>query len=243
MEARKIDRLFKKGLSSVEDHAAVDSWAKMELMLDEKASKGGKVYWYVAASVALILAAAWFFPKTSDEGQVVETMVKEPIETTKPQETEKSIEVASREITPLAEANESVVINETSKKSQERVITQEPFSRPEEPLMRSAAISQPEQPIIQEPENITPEVEPAEMEQQPKKRMPVRITYKRSNRMTDAQNLAGVEQDTTKKKLKQFLDKNNIDPSEMWADIRDTKDRLVQKAVDFKNKNVKTQNK
>ena len=233
MEAKKLDRLFKNGVQDSRDESVVDSWSKMKLMLDsEHAGARQSSIWKVAASLALLLVSA-----------VVYYLVDS-------NRSQSFAGISDLNTAPMQAYVQEIIIPETTGSSSELAIAPIPkklkkeareITPSPEDLGSVFVSAAPEQFLEEQPEPIFPEQEVVMEDAKPKERRPVRITYKRSNRaLPNSEMLAEAEPDTTKeRKLKQFFEKNNLDPNEMWVDIRDTKDRLVQKAVDFKNKNVK----
>ena len=240
MEARKIDRLFRNGLQEVHDDQIVESWSKMEQMLEGRESSVRlRRVWWIASCVALLLVSVGTY--VSYESREKMTMNPMP-----------------KEKGALRAKKELLVTNET--KSEEKKVvsvvqSEEPLSTVFKPVKKEKSTvlrslePTPERVILEEPNVIVPSLENNGTKvDKPEKRMPVRITYKRSNRfVSDSDLIAKNQSDTSKqKKLKQFFEKNYMDPNEMWADIRDAKNRLVQKAVNFNNKklkNSKTKNK
>lgn len=231
MEARQTDKLFRDKLKNATTTPQLASWDKLETMLDEK-KKPGFYLWRVAAVLVLLIVSAGVIVFWGGESQSpVEVAVEQSSET---------IKDSRRLVPPVARVSEPVPEREGESPSVERVKSTK--QTPVEPVQKSAPEKEEPIPVLmQREEQPLAQAEEAKdtVGKPPKKKYKsIRITYKRG---TQKEMLAKV--DTTEgSKVKDFwAQTREINPADMWADIRDAKDNLFQR--NSKKNNVKNLNK
>lgn len=269
MEARETDKLFRDKLKNLESAPKADSWNTLESMLDKKEAAAWYAHWRVAAIALLLIFSAAVLILWNQSGNELPNEVAETI--VKPSESDQSnnsiapevLEVEQQEEVQEAppkdephpaqpEVKEKKTVKqksttETSVKKQQSAPEKKEEVQPEKEG-QSQRIDADETMLA---DVITPELKAEDVaEESPvtkeKKRMPIRITYKRGNAPVQRQDdfIARQKTDTTGGRLKEFLAQTReFNPGDLWADIREAKHNLFQKKENSKKNNVKNLNK
>lgn len=242
MEARETDKLFRDKLKSMPSTPNAESWAKLASMLDGQ-EKPLFPFWRMAVAVLLLIASGVLvFLINNKDGQIQ----KEVAEVTGQSETIPDSHV----IVPLKEVEqiEETQMEEEIKPQIKEVKTKLEMPKETQPVPEKVEIVAPMQakePIIIEEQQLA-QAEPTEpQEQEKKKTKTIRITYKRGSKALPESDemLAEQKPDTTGgNKIKELWEqRKDINPGDVWADIRDAKDNLFQR--NSKKNNVKNLNK
>ncbi|WP_422359331.1 hypothetical protein [Reichenbachiella sp.] len=249
MEAKETDKLFRDKLKNSPSVPKVDSWGKLEAMLDEKQKAPVFTIWRVAAAVLILLVSGWVAflwnneSPTEDQVALIEVsskliQEKEPVANEMQDEPQLVAELDE----PIKEVQRSTVVLKTAEPLERTQPLAKSETDKETEVMETDEILEIEETQLAEAEIETPKTE----NQATKKKIKsIRITYKRGSRSLPKQEEMIAEQktDTTSgNKIKEIWEQTReIKPGELWADIRDAKDNLFQK--NSKKNNVKNLNK
>lgn len=260
MAAHKLDQLFKRKLDK---HASVpsnDAWAKMETMLDKPARKPVWFYYKVAAAILLLFITGWVTYSIQIDNvkesklTVNDVISSEPIESTSKNKlassssknvknTNQVLQVKKEELNPLKSKHsrnpkEQLAIDK-QKKSGLKVDSQLEIILDNEVTTSQTMIALNEDvtkaPILKKVELINAKGSNNDVKPK-KKRLPIKIIYKRGKKTQQKALLA--QNDTTDRKKFNFnsiIDATkNISSGDLLADIRDAKDNLFSQGLDFK---------
>jgi hypothetical protein len=225
MEYKKIDKLFRNKLYGHESVPSQEAWSRLEGMLDDKPNKNTVWLWRVAGMAALLITSVFVYLQTKSTEE--QAPVISAVEYVPSKQVEQMI--SSSAVIPSLPQVQSVVVH---------VELAEAFEE------RSVEVVLPEPIILDTAQDITPKAENSRVivltnqyKKEPVDRTkPVRITYKRGGGNHNA--VAKNQADTTRQGIFKKLE-----PDQLWADMRDAKDRMISNAFDFKRKNVKNSNK
>lgn len=235
MQARKLDNVFKSKVGNHQSELSSHTWGKMEALLDVEEKTNSKIlHWrMIAASVVLILGAMFLFTsyeKSSDvisktnELKEVQRIVMDIEIFTSPE-----FQIQPQQVNLID--GQSVVaknIEDPSEILEEKNLQERTAIVPE--LDKSLESGM----IAYDQLEISEEMEVKAEESIPKKRMPIRITYKRGPKsiVQNESYLAGNETDSLKtNKIKKFIEdkKLEIKDSQLWADVKSAKEKLTSK--------------
>lgn len=215
MGARNIDELFRSGLAERESEVRSDSWSKMEMMLEHQAPKRDKkVIWYMAASVAVLIAVSftYFVMQSEQHGGSFDPVITESLQP-------KSFSLPSVELAQVSLPSIPKVqvpdLNIEEPQPQPKVKIEIPVANevPEEEMIAQLEVSEPE---------LTEVEEPLVVEERSK--LPIKVIYKR----TPEQSAELAEAKKEKKRLKELINQaREFDASDVWADIRDAKEKVL----------------
>ncbi|UXX78389.1 hypothetical protein N7E81_13590 [Reichenbachiella carrageenanivorans] len=231
MEARQTDKLFRDKLKSATTTPQAASWDRLEAMLEEK-EKTGFYLWRVVVMLVLLIVSVGVVIFWSRESEIpVEVIaVEQPSETIKD----------SRRVIPLAIDTSKVAIKEVISPSVDGVKTSDhPRKKTTERVTQEhrevtpIRIEKEELPLAQVEVPQDTIVEPVK-----KKYKSIRITYKRGGQK---EMLAKVDTVAGSKVKDFWAQTREINPADMWADIREAKDNLFQR--NSRKNNVKNLNK
>ncbi|MFY0625824.1 MAG: hypothetical protein JXR07_06005 [Reichenbachiella sp.] len=236
MQVRKIDVIFKKKLSSFSAPVSEDSWDKMNALLDE--SNHGVVRSYtllkVAASVVFFMFSFWYFVKM--ESHSTEMVLKES----------KPAPVKIQEQKQKIEKHVPLKNNSTLQKPdvEDDIVHKIPKPKSKSEIPRNIPLAVSEKQFTPEPKEVLREKQdeldiPKEKN---KKRLPIRITYKRGSQIIDNQNemVAERKTDTVQKgKIQEFFlnTKEDIEKSALWADVKNIREKINRNSKDIKTQN------
>ncbi|MCV9386416.1 hypothetical protein [Reichenbachiella ulvae] len=214
MGAKKIDDLFRSGLAERESEVSSDSWSKMEMMLEhQKPAKKIGVTWYLAASVALLMTVsfAYFILGSQQELKGYQPVLTDNLKAKSPELL--GIKLASVNVKALPKVEVPEVIVDLPAPKVEKEIAPIKLEKQEE------MIAQVEPEVELEPST---ESEPIIEEKQSE--LPIKIIYKKS----PVQTVELADGKKEKKSLKELLNQaREFDPSDVWADIRDAKEKVL----------------
>ena len=242
MEAKETDKLFRDKLKNMPSAPKADSWDKLESMLDGQEKKPLFTLWRVVAAVLLfVVSGLMVFLFNNNEEQRLEEVVEvmEPSETIPDSHVIVPPEKPIEEIQKEQEVKPQIKEDKPQGEKPKQIQTQPEKVQVTEPIQAKEPITIEEQQLAK--------AEPLEVEEIPekKKTKTIRITYKRGSQPLPKQEkmLAEHKADTTGgKKIKEVWEQTrDINPGDLWADIREAKDNLFQR--NSKKNNVKNLNK
>lgn len=260
MEARETDKLFREKLKNLESAPKKESWNKLESMMDKKEAVVWYTRWKVAAiGLLLILSGViWVVWNQSNEALHIE-LAESVVESSETDQTNNTlvpeiVQDVSEESPRNVEQQNSVDATPIQEKKQIRTVRKEK-PEPKQKVLNPVEENKPiviekEESLLAEADiNVEEAIEPEEVhevqETKARKRMPIRITYKRGNsKVREDDFIARQKTDTTSGKLKEFFAQTrDFQPGDLWADIREAKHNLFQKKENSKRNNVKNLNK
>ncbi|RJE74812.1 MULTISPECIES: hypothetical protein [Reichenbachiella] len=207
MGVNKIDDIFKSRLSTKASLPSDDNWSKLEMMLDHPSAtpKRGIVIWRVAVAV-LVIGSLWGYGVWESQNYI-------------------AFEHNLEQVTPKKVSMTQYIPQPTT--IQPRLVKIRRWAAQiTTPAMaaKGATAASPEALLAEEALEI-PVVLPA-LDIEEKEPVAVKVVYKRG---PATQTLVAHVVDTTHTpKIKKILDQaRTFDPSDVWADIRDAKDRVL----------------
>jgi len=241
MEIRQIDHLFKNKLKTAKVDPKIESWDRLEAMLDADKPKGMFWTWKVAAVILVLLVAAFAIKWGITDRSVQQLAVKQG------QETITKNLIDTNNVLPLKIKNETEVVAKLIQTEVKEL--KKPLSEKVNELEIPKQLKTEEVTITEMQETVALNEVDAQMKvdsTDERKKLPIRITFKRNTIQSEKQlAMVNSESDTTNNKgFKEFLDKTRqLNPSELMADIRDAKDEFLSDPFNIKKNKVKNSNK
>lgn len=234
MGSRTLDQLFKRGLSDHQVQPSDEAWSNMEQLLDKKEEKSdGKWYMMVAAIILLIVTTTIMWnmqiPGNKREYLEIDRVVAKQLEVpniTRPNLEVKPIQV---DIKPPM-----VSLRMATNRHSSDVVPSKPDILVIDEISEHNTIKEEETQQSLAANEVKVET-PVKEQELSKKRMPVRITYIRTVK-DEPLSKPQTQTDSTRLRLK------DIDPDQLWADMRDAKDRAISNAFDFTRKSLRNSN-
>lgn len=219
MGADRMDELFRSALGQKESEVSADSWSKLEMMMDHQPVEEKKGYFYfksMAASLLLLVVAGlvYWFNQPAEEWSGYQHALEESITPKKIElNTTIQMQVSPKTLQAVHIASAPSIIENQEKASKELV--PEKLILEETPQQILAEMNE----STQFDETTTLAVETSEESEEV---IPVKVTYKKTP--AEEQVIDSKE----RKSLKQIIEQaRGIDTMEMWADIREAKDKVL----------------